>query len=118
MSAQPRPYRQVARAAAAQDTQRRIVEAFAAALQGSWMDEITLDEIAASAGTTRQTVIRLFGGKEGLLTAIAKRMGEEVELRRALPARATPREVAHALVQDYEANGDTIIRLLAQEDRH
>lgn len=34
------------------------------------IDEITLDEVAASVGTTRQTVIRLFGGKDGLLEAV------------------------------------------------
>ena len=118
MPAQPRPYRQVARAAAARDTQDRIVSAFAVALQTRWMDEITLDDIAATAGTTRQTVIRLFGGKKGLLGAVAQHMGQEVAARRALPAAATPSQATRALLADYEISGDTVTRLLAQEDRH
>lgn len=113
-----RPYRQVARAAATDETRRRVITAFAAAIGQRWLDEITLDEIAAAAGTTRQTVIRLFGGKDGLLHAVAERVAEEVELRRAVPHDATPRAIAHALVEDYEASGDMILRLLAQEGRH
>ncbi|MEO3471172.1 TetR/AcrR family transcriptional regulator [Roseomonas sp. CAU 1739] len=113
-----RPYRQVARAAATEDTRRRIVAAFAAAIEQCWLDEITLDEIAAAAGTTRQTVIRLFGGKDGLLDAVAQRIAEEVELRRAVPPDAAPEAIAHALVEDYEATGDTVLRMLAQEGRH
>jgi len=115
---QPRPYRQVARAAATEETRSRIVGAFAAALGTLWLDEITLDGIATAAGTTRQTVIRLFGGKEGLLAAVADRMREEVVIRRALPDGPIPAAVARALGEDYEASGDMIIRLLAQEDRH
>ncbi|NMJ40974.1 TetR/AcrR family transcriptional regulator [Roseomonas sp. JC162] len=113
-----RPYRQVARAAATEETRRRIVAAFAAALERLWLDEITLDDVAAAAGTTRQTVIRLFGGKEGLLAAVSEHFGREVELRRALPRPATPAAIARAMADDYEASGETILRLLAQEGRH
>jgi AcrR family transcriptional regulator len=117
MSASTRPYRQVARAAATEETRRRIVAAFVEAMERRWVDEVTLDEIALAAGTTRQTVIRLFGGKEGLLTACAERLNEEVGLRRALPAGAGPGEVTRAVVQDYEASGDMVMRMLAQEER-
>src|SRR4051812_24510545 len=115
MPATTRPYRQIARAAATDETRRRIVAACAEALEQRWLDEITLDEIAIAAGTTRQTVIRLYGGKEGLLQAVAERTEHEVALRRALPPGSSPRAAARAVVQDYEANGDMIIRLLAQE---
>ncbi|MBN9536550.1 MAG: TetR family transcriptional regulator, partial [Alphaproteobacteria bacterium] len=54
----PRAYRQSARANAVQDTERQIVDALIALLEERWFDEITLDDIAAAAGTTRQTVIR------------------------------------------------------------
>lgn len=118
MSATPRPYRQVARAAATQDTQQRIVAAFRAALIARWMDEITLDDVASEAGTTRQTVIRMFGGKEGLLVAVAETMKDEIELSRFVAPGAAPRAVARALVADYELSGDIIMRLLAQEERH
>src|SRR3954471_18065096 len=118
MSAATRPYRQTARAAATEETRRRIVAAFAEALAQRWMDEITLDEIAAAADTTRQTVIRLHGGKEGLLKAVAERVESEVAIHRALPLEASTRAATRAVVRDYEANGDMIIRLLAQEGRY
>lgn len=118
MSEPARPYRQVARAAATEETRRRIVDGFHQALQAHWMEEITLDAVAAEAGTTRQTVIRLFGGKEGLLEAVADRTAEGVAARRALPRHPTPDAAARAVVEDYEAIGDMILRLLAQEGRY
>ena len=113
-----RPYRQIARAAATDDTRRRIVEAFEAALRGRAIDAITLDQVATAAGTTRQTVIRLYGGKDGLLEAVSEKIAGEVRGRRALPDRATPAQAAHAAVKDYEVIGDFIVRLLAEEERH
>lgn len=113
-----RPYRQVARAAATEDLRLRVVAAFRDALLARWMDEITLDDIAATAGTTRQTVIRYFGGKDGLLTAVAETIKLEVETARTIGPGFSPRAIAHGLVRDYETSGDVIIRLLAQEERH
>src|SRR3712207_5774011 len=118
MSAATRPYRQVARAAAAEQTRSRIAEAFASAIGRQWIDEVTLDEVAADAGTTRQTVIRLFGGKEGLLTAVAERIGQRAVLRRALPPGPLAHAVARAVANDYEVSGDTVLKLLAQEGRY
>ncbi len=118
MPSATRPYRQVARAAATEQTRARILDAFAEAIERTWIEEITLDEIAAEAGTTRQTVIRLFGGKEGLLTAVAERIGQQVVLRRALPAGPLAHAVAQAVVKDYEVSGDMVLRLLAQEGRY
>lgn len=118
MSASTRAYHQVARAAAAEDTRRRIVAAFTDALRTRWMDEITLDGVAAAAGTTRQTVIRLFGGKEGLLGAVGAGLSGEVARRRALADGAGAEQCIRVLVQDYEVLGDLVIRLLAQEGRY
>jgi AcrR family transcriptional regulator len=118
MSATARPYRQTTRAAATQETQRRIVAAFREALLARWMDEITLDHVAAEAGTTRQTVIRMFGGKDGLLIAVANAMKDEIQRVRSVPPGADPHAAARALVRDYETSGDIIMRILAQEERH
>ena len=117
-SARVRPYRQVARAASTEDLRRKILDAFRAAMQDAWMDDIALDRVAAEAGTTRQTVIRLFGGKEGLIEALALRERSAVELRRAIPKPATPEAAVTAILNDYEALGDLVCRLLAQEERH
>ena len=113
-----RTYRQVARAAASEATRQRIVAAFDAAMRDRSMDDITLDQIASAAGTTRQTVIRMFGGKEGLVQAFVVQFGEGVLRRRVMPPDASPRRVAAALFEDYEDIGDFVIRMLAQEEQH
>src|SRR5688500_876164 len=112
-----RPYRQDARARAAEATGARILEAFAARLRDSWFDEIRLEDVAEDAGVAVQTVIRRFGGKEGLLSATSDRLSSEVIARRV--TRPGDIEAALAvLASDYEAAGDLVMRLLAQEDRY
>jgi AcrR family transcriptional regulator len=112
-----RPYRQTARAAAAEATAQRILDAFTARLGDRWFDEITLDQVAQDAGVTVQTVIRRFGGKEGLLDAAHQRFGTEIRRRRDVRQGDAARAL-DAIVEDYEAIGDLIIRVLAQEDRY
>jgi AcrR family transcriptional regulator len=112
-----RPYQQTARAAAAEDTRRRIIQAFVARLSTTWFDEITLDAIAQDADVTVQTVVRRFTSKEGLLQAAAEEMGREVRVNRKLSS-ATPAAIAAVLAKDYEQNGDLMMRLLDQEGRH
>lgn len=116
-SAAARSYRQNARAAAAEATGERILDAFTERLQTSWFDAITLDEVARSAGVTVQTVIRRFGGKDGLLDAAHARFGRAIRHRRAT-ARGDADAAVAALIEDYEAAGDLVMRVLAQEDRY
>ena len=118
MSVSKRPYRQIARAAAAESLRQRVVTAFNDLLLSRWIDEITLDEAAVSAGTTRQTVIRLFGGKDGLLEAVMDRLRAEVVPRTSMPADDSGRAALEALIAHYEAVGDMVVRFLAQEERH
>jgi AcrR family transcriptional regulator len=113
----PRRYTLRARAQAAEATARRIVEAFLARLTKQWFDEITLDRVAEDAGVTVQTVVRRFGGKEGLLAEAVQIMGDQVSARRATPPGDIGRLVSH-LFEDYEQSGDAVIRLLALEPRH
>jgi AcrR family transcriptional regulator len=118
MSIAKRPYRQTARAVAAESLRQRIVTAFHALLLSRWIDEITLDEVAVSAGTTRQTVIRLFGGKDGLLEAMIDRVRAEAVPRISLPDDVSGRAALEALIAHYETVGDMVVRFLAQEERH
>lgn len=113
-----RVYRQTARAEAAVQLRQRVATSFYKLLLSRWVDEITLDEVAASAGTTRQTVIRLFGGKEGLLEAMAAMVEAQAEPRLLLPRSASVQEALRSLIAHYELVGDLVIRLLAQEERH
>ncbi len=111
-----RPYRQTARAESAAATGRRIVEAFLNRLREQWYDEITLDQVAGDASVTVQTVVRRFGGKAGLLAEAIRAMVRRAEERRATPP-GDPEKLVRNLVGDYERTGDTIIRLLALEQR-
>jgi len=112
-----RPYRQGARAQAAEETGQRILDAFLVRLGEQWFDEITLDALALDAGVTVQTIVRRFGGKQGLLEAARESLGREVENRRGTVVGDIARAV-DAVLADYEADGDFIMRLLAQEDRY
>jgi AcrR family transcriptional regulator len=113
---QPRPYEQTARAKATEQTGRRIVDVFFDRLMDSWYDEITLDAVAADAGVTVQTIVRRFGGKEGLLNQAARRFAEQVHAKRATPTGDLDAMVA-SLFADYEVTGDAVLRLLALETR-
>ena len=111
-----RPYRQSARAEAAEATGRRILDAFQDAMRDNWLEDITLDQVARVAGVTVQTLIRRFGGKDGLLRAVREHMERDVMRRRETPVGDLECAVANLCV-DYEASGDMIVRILAQEGR-
>lgn len=113
----PRPYAQVARAQAAEATGIRIVEAFLARLMSQWYDEITLDSVAKDAGVTVQTVIRRFGGKEGLLDHAVRMLAERINAQREVIG-GDLEGIVDTLLADYEQTGDMVIRLLALEDRY
>jgi AcrR family transcriptional regulator len=117
-AATKRPYRQTARAAAAENLRRRVLAAFHELLLRRWIDEIKLDDVAASSGTTRQSVIRLFGGKDGLLEAVMGPIRAEAAPRISMPEDVSGRAALKALIEHYEAVGDMVIRFLAQEERH
>ncbi len=111
-----RSYHQTARAEAVGDTRRRIVLAFSEYAQTRWLDDITLDEVAARAGVTVRTVIRQFGGKEGLVAAIPNNL-RETEAH----AGMTVTDLDSALdeiLKRHEERGDATLRALAQEIRH
>jgi AcrR family transcriptional regulator len=113
----PRPYRQTARAEAAEETARRIVDAFGECVRDRWFNEVTLDEVAGRAGVTVRTVIRRFGGKPGLLAAFMEQVAPQVKAQRT----AAPGDVDDAvdrILAVYEDLGDSVIRHLSQESLH
>jgi AcrR family transcriptional regulator len=104
-------------AASAEATGERIIEAALARFQEQWFEEVTLDAVAKDAGVTIQTVLRRFGSKELLLQAAAEHLNEKVLGRRAVEDGDVARAV-DVLTADYEAAGDLVWRLLAQEERY
>jgi AcrR family transcriptional regulator len=67
-----RSYRQVARAEAAAETRRHIIEVTRAALARAPLVNVGLPEIAAEAGVARSTIYTAFGSREGLMFALAE----------------------------------------------
>src|SRR5262245_14253628 len=110
-----RPYHMVARAAAAEETRRRIVDATVELFREQDPDDITLETIAARAGVTLQTVLRRFGTKEGVFAAAAEDKSTEVALSREPEPGGDWRAAMRALVASYEDMGDINWRLLRFE---
>jgi AcrR family transcriptional regulator len=111
-----RPYRMKARAEAAAETGRKILEAVVELHSERFHDQITLDDIANRAGVTVQTVLRRFGSKDELLKAAADWVRERVLAQRS---EAPVGDIAGAvdnLLAHYEDTGAGTLRLLAQEE--
>lgn len=116
-AASPRGYQQKARAEAAEASTLRIIEAFLKRAQNEWFDKVRLEDVAADADVTVQTVIRKFGNKTGLLDAAHKHMGRTVMVRRVTIPGDVDKAV-DALTRDYEEAAPLILRLLDQEQMH
>jgi len=112
-----RAYVQSARARSARETGERILAAAYGRFTSAYYDQVTLDQIAADAGVTVQTVIRRFGSKEGVVRALADLITRRVVAQRGeAPAGDLPAAVAN-LVEHYESEGDMAVHLLRQERR-
>lgn len=112
-----RAYKQGARAEAAEATGRRITDAFLARAQTQWFDEITLESLAQDAGVTVQTLIRRFGGKDGVVDAASD--GFEVDVLTIRQCeRGDVKKAIEVLIADYERAGLLVMRVLMQEDRY
>jgi AcrR family transcriptional regulator len=114
MKSARRLYRQGARAQAAEQTRERILDAAVALFWKRDPDDITLDDLAAHAEVTLQTVLRRFGSKDAVfLAALEERGGTVMDTRK--PPAADPRAAIAVLVASYEEIGDWNWRLLRHE---
>ena len=110
-----RSYTMRARAASAEATRQRIIEVTVLLLKSRFRSEIRLEDVAAGAQVTVQTVINVFGGKSKLLDEALAGLLREL---RALRLRAAPGDLVGgiaALVDHYEGSGDLVIRNLAEQ---
>ena len=114
---QPRPYRMVARAEATAATGERILDAAVEAFWELPADRFSLEEVAQRAGVSVQTVIRRFGGRDGLLAAAGKRETERVSRHRDEAPAGDVKGAVRVLVDHYEKLGDRVLKMLAEEDR-
>lgn len=109
-----RTYTMTARSEAAERTRARILDATVALATSRLLAEISLDDIAAEAGVSVQTVLRRFGSKAGVIEAAHALAIGEVAQERQAPVGDVPTALA-VLVDHYERRGDSVALLLAQE---
>jgi AcrR family transcriptional regulator len=113
----PRRYRMQARAEAAAATGERILDAAVEVFWERQGEQLSLDEVARRADVTVRTVIRRFGGREGLLAAAIDRETERVRRERARAPEGDVAAAVHVLLDSYEATGDRMMGVLADEQR-
>ena len=116
-TSQKRPYRMRARAEAAAETGRRILEATIELHRERFFDQVALEDTAERSGATVRTVIRRFGSKEQLIEAAAEEGTRQVTDQRYRVPIGDVMGAANNLVDHYEEWGDSTLRLLAQEER-
>ena len=109
-----KPYVMRARAAKVESTRRSILAAaFALSIERtSW--EIVLADVAEQAGVAVKTVLRHFGSREGLFTAVNEYAREQIVDERLTPVGDAGTAVS-VVVDHYETRGDWVLRLLCQE---
>lgn len=110
-----RPYTMRARAVSAEQTQAGVLAAAVDLLKGRLRADVRLEDVAARAGVTVQTVLRLYGSKADLFKlALDEVLGE---MRRDL-GRAEPGDVEAAVrtwFDHYEEFGDVVVANLTDE---
>jgi AcrR family transcriptional regulator len=111
-----RPYKQVARARAQERTRETLLQAAAEEVERDSWTQASLETVAGRAGVTKQTALRHFGSKQGLLDAVMRRTSSiMVKDRNEAPVGDIAGAVA-SLMRHYERFGDTVVRLLPYRD--
>ena len=116
-STRTRAYRQKARADSAAQTHRAILEAAVSLWREHDWDAVTLARIAERAGVSRQTVLRRFGSKDGVVDACIAERASGVEQLRDRARSGDLASALDALLAHYERDGDAVLRTLAIAER-
>lgn len=112
-----RPYNMTARAEAAAQTARDILESTVELWREQSLDEITLQEIADRAGVSVQTVLRRFGSKDGVFEACIDGDVARVRVERDRTPVGDVDLALETLMDHYERDGDAIYRTLLLEGK-
>jgi AcrR family transcriptional regulator len=110
-----RSYRMTSRATAAAATGERILDAAAQVFYEK--ADLPLEDVARRAGVAVQTVIRRFGGREGLFAAALERESGRVRDQRDTAPVGDVEAAVRVLLDHYEEYGDKVLTLLALESR-
>lgn len=109
-----RAYTMTTRAEAAERTRLRILDATVELSSSRLVSEISLEDVAAAAGVSVQTVLRRFVNRSGLLDAAREHARTVIAEERRVPVGDVASAV-RAVVEHYERRGDAVILMLAQE---
>jgi AcrR family transcriptional regulator len=110
-----RRYTQVKRADGRERTRAAILDAAEAAFFASRWERVTLEDIAEAAGVTKQTLLRHFGSKAGLLAEGSRRgLARVASQRLSAPANDIDGAVDN-LLDHYEARGEEGLKIGAME---
>src|SRR5436305_353193 len=112
-----RPYRQGARAAAAVENTRRILDAAEELFSQRLYDQVTLDDVARRAGVGVQTLIRRFPTKEALVAGVNEVVQPRIRAQRSQVPAGDVDGIVSNLAEHYEHTGDPVLLLLSQEER-
>ena len=110
-----RPYTMTARARSTEETRRRVLAATIDLHLERPAAGIGLEDIAARADVSVQTILRHFGTRDGLVEAATAQAQEDVREERRTPVGDVA-DAVEVLMSHYEARGDSVLVLLAQED--
>jgi AcrR family transcriptional regulator len=94
-----------------QRTREALLDAAIDEFDGDRWQKTSLESVSRRAGVTKQTLLRHFGSKDGLLEAVIRRTSEIV--RPPAPVGDVPGAV-RSLVKHYERYGDLVMRLLGE----
>jgi AcrR family transcriptional regulator len=105
-----------ARAASAAATGERILDAAVEVFWERPTVQISLEDVAHRADVSVQTVIRRFGGKDTLFAAAVARETAAIRSQRDQAPAGDPAEAVRVLIDHYEAYGDRVLKVLAEQD--
>lgn len=106
-----RPYKKVARAKAQERTQDALIAAATDEFfEGNWL-QASLESLSAKAGVTKQTLLRHFGSKDGLLMQALIRGATQVRDQRWSAPTGDVAGAVENLLDHYEAWGERSIRI-------
>jgi AcrR family transcriptional regulator len=111
MSAARRPYRKVAREQAQERTRDALLDAASEAFFGDHWAKASLETLSSAAGVTKQTLLRNFGSKEGLLMQAVMRGAKQVREQRWSTPTDDLAGVVENLLEHYESWGERSIRI-------
>jgi AcrR family transcriptional regulator len=125
MKRKKRTYVMTARSAKTEATRGRICDSVMELYREHSLNDFTLDDVAARAGTTVQTVLRAFKSKDNLvveaLDRLTRKNSPQMTDRPSGFMPSPPGDVAAAVASIYdvyETIGDLVIRNLSEEGRN